>query len=37
MAHRREFAGATGFGVNFCDPYSPWLRDTNENTNGLVR
>lgn len=37
MAHRREFAGATGFEVNFCDLYSPWQRDTNENANGLVR
>lgn len=35
-AHK-ELAAGTGMEVFFCDPYSPWQRGTNENTNGLLR
>jgi transposase, IS30 family len=37
MARHKELARALGIGVFFCEPYSPWQRPTNENTNGLVR
>jgi IS30 family transposase len=39
----KEFAGflqiesMSGLDVFFSDPYSPWQRGTNENTNGLLR
>ncbi len=37
MSEHRRFSVATGVGVYFCDPRSPWQRGSNENTNGLLR
>ena len=37
MARHSKFSVATGVPVFFCDPYSPWQRGSNENTNGLLR
>ena len=37
FAAHKELAAGTGMKVFFCDPYSPWQRRTNENTNGLLR
>lgn len=37
MAAHRDFTVATDVKVYFCDPYSPWQRGSNENTNGLLR
>jgi transposase, IS30 family len=37
MAGHRQITIATDMPVYFCDPASPWMRGTNENTNGLLR
>ena len=37
MAQHAQLRVDTGLQVHFCDPYSPWQRGTNENTNGLLR
>lgn len=37
MAGHRQFALAADMPVFFCDPHSPWMRGSNENTNGLLR
>lgn len=35
--YHKELKEQTGMDIYFCDPYSPWQRGLNENTNGLLR
>jgi IS30 family transposase len=37
MAQHMQLRFDTGLQIYFCDPRSPWQRETNENTNGLLR
>ena len=37
MAEHHRLAAETGMKIYFADPYAPWQRGTNENTNGLLR
>ncbi len=37
LSQHKDFSLATNMQVYFCDPYSPWQRGSNENTDGLLR
>jgi len=37
ITNHKDFRLATKIPVYLCDPYSPWQRGSNENTNRLIR
>lgn len=37
MAHHQKLAEQLHIDIFFADPYRPWQRGSNENTNGLLR
>ena len=37
MAEHEQLAQRLAIQIFFADPYSPWQRGTNENTNGMLR
>ena len=37
FTNHADLKNALNMPVYFCDPYAPWQRGTNENTNGLLR